>query len=238
MAADSNTGFHQRTAPSSLYNRHMVSFQSGEAASSTRMIPTGMDGFVGVSSSTGMVFTGNPGVINETAVLIPGRNTASCLHLDRGLALQDSAGLAVDWSFDEQTLLEEGLVKYANEPNIMRYIKIAAMLKNKTVRDVALRCRWMTKKEAGKRRKQEEYYTGKKMKDKKLQENINLFFHMKNNVTTILNRMSEMPGIMRRMPPLPVSVDEELFSSLLPSASEAFLFGTSSSICLKQEPRC
>lgn len=34
--------------------------------------------------------------------------------------------------------------RYADEPSIMRYIKIAATLRDKTVRDVALRCRWMT----------------------------------------------------------------------------------------------
>lgn len=33
--------------------------------------------------------------------------------------------------------------RYADEPSIMRYIKIAATLRDKTVRDVALRCRWM-----------------------------------------------------------------------------------------------
>lgn len=34
--------------------------------------------------------------------------------------------------------------RYADEPSIMKYIKIAATLPDKTVRDVALRCRWMT----------------------------------------------------------------------------------------------
>lgn len=33
--------------------------------------------------------------------------------------------------------------RFGNEPSIMRYIKIAALLRDKTVRDVALRCRWM-----------------------------------------------------------------------------------------------
>lgn len=33
--------------------------------------------------------------------------------------------------------------RYADEPSIMRYIKIAATLQDKSVRDVALRCRWM-----------------------------------------------------------------------------------------------
>lgn len=35
------------------------------------------------------------------------------------------------------------ICRYANEPSIMKYIKIAALLRDKTVRDVALRCRWM-----------------------------------------------------------------------------------------------
>lgn len=34
--------------------------------------------------------------------------------------------------------------RFADEPSILRYIKIAATLRDKTVRDVALRCRWMT----------------------------------------------------------------------------------------------
>jgi hypothetical protein len=33
--------------------------------------------------------------------------------------------------------------RYANEPGIMEYIKIAATLPDKTVRDVAMRCQWM-----------------------------------------------------------------------------------------------
>lgn len=35
------------------------------------------------------------------------------------------------------------ICRYADEPSIMRYIKIAATMREKTVRDVALRCRWM-----------------------------------------------------------------------------------------------
>ena len=36
------------------------------------------------------------------------------------------------------------IYRFSDEPSIMRYIKIAATLRDKTVRDVALRCRWMT----------------------------------------------------------------------------------------------
>ncbi|KAB1670100.1 hypothetical protein ES319_1Z199600v1, partial [Gossypium barbadense] len=55
---------------------------------------------------------------------------------------------------------------YASKPSIIRYAKIALQLQNKTVRDVALRCRWMTKKENSKRQK-EEHYIARKSKDKK-----------------------------------------------------------------------
>jgi len=39
--------------------------------------------------------------------------------------------------------LANEIFRYANEPGIMKYIKIAAMLPDKTVRDVAMRCQWM-----------------------------------------------------------------------------------------------
>nr|GFA27007.1 homeodomain-like protein [Tanacetum cinerariifolium] len=52
---------------------------------------------------------------------------------------------------------------FSDEPSIMRYIKIAATLRDKTVRDVALRCRWMARK----RRKPDDSHMGKKLKDKK-----------------------------------------------------------------------
>ncbi|XP_042503755.1 uncharacterized protein LOC122080925 [Macadamia integrifolia] len=202
------------------------------------------------------------------------------------------------------TTLRE-IIRYADEPSIMRYIKIAATLRDKTVRDVALRCRWMTKEKSGKRRKPEDHYTGKKMKDRKeklvessskaslppvppqnipahplmmrhmdrdrihccealavgsitnqlldenvqvfrqisanllrfkMQDNINLFGHTRNNITAILNDMKEMPGIMSQMPPLPVAINEELANTILPSISETSMFGSTRGIHLKQEP--
>ncbi|CAL9048367.1 uncharacterized protein LOC135586794 [Musa acuminata AAA Group] len=81
-------------------------------------------------------------------------------------ALKHNPGLSVDWSPEEQAILEEELDKHASESSIIRYAKIAMSLPNKTVRDVALRCRWMTKKESGKRRK-EDHNLSKKSKDKK-----------------------------------------------------------------------
>ncbi|KVI03753.1 Homeodomain-like protein [Cynara cardunculus var. scolymus] len=80
-------------------------------------------------------------------------------------ALKHSVDLSVQWSSDEQSLLEELLVKYASDNRVMRYAKIAGKLQDKTARDVALRCKWMTKKEIGKRRKDDNL--SRKHKDKK-----------------------------------------------------------------------
>ncbi|KAB1213247.1 hypothetical protein CJ030_MR5G009658 [Morella rubra] len=81
-------------------------------------------------------------------------------------AMKHNPGISLEWSAEEQAILEEGLTNYPSESNIIRYAKIAMLLQNKTVRDVALRCRWMTKKENSKRRKEEHNLT-RKNKDKK-----------------------------------------------------------------------
>ncbi|KAJ0234079.1 Uncharacterized protein HA466_0276230 [Hirschfeldia incana] len=80
-------------------------------------------------------------------------------------ALRHNPGISTDWTHEEQSLLEDLLSKYASEATIVRYAKIAMKMKDKTVRDVALRCRWMTKKENGKRRKED--HSSRKNKDKK-----------------------------------------------------------------------
>ncbi|XP_076890099.1 uncharacterized protein LOC143541072 isoform X2 [Bidens hawaiensis] len=72
-------------------------------------------------------------------------------------------GLDGEWSVEEQYKLEQALVKYADESGMIKYVKIASTLRNKTVRDVAIRCRWM----ATKRRKHEERSLWKKSKDNK-----------------------------------------------------------------------
>ncbi|KVH94157.1 uncharacterized protein LOC112518458 [Cynara cardunculus var. scolymus] len=200
-------------------------------------------------------------------------------------ALRHNPGLSVEWAPDEQSLLEELLTKYASDSSVLRYAKIAKKLQDKTVRDVALRCRWMTKKENGKRRK-EDNNSSRKNKDKKekvtehlakssshttnrangppyaqsavsmdsddgisykaiggtagqlleqnaqaldqisanfaafkVHENINLFCQARNNIVAILNDLNDMPEIMKQMPPLPVKLNEELTTSMLPHSS-------------------
>ncbi|KAL9268318.1 hypothetical protein AKJ16_DCAP22671 [Drosera capensis] len=192
-------------------------------------------------------------------------------------ALKHNPGIATEWSAEEQEILDDGLKKHASVTLVVRYAKIAMQLPNKTVRDVAFRCRWMHKKEMSKRRKDE-----RKSKDKRekvtdssgkasqpsprptvqpcslptvsvdnddgisykdiggpvgelleqnaqtfeqisanfsshqIQENINLLCQARENLTKILNSLSETPEIMKQMPPLPVKLNEELANSMLP----------------------
>ncbi|KAG9442333.1 hypothetical protein H6P81_018187 [Aristolochia fimbriata] len=310
MATNSNMGVHHGAIPASAFSRHAISFQSGAVNSSAGLIPTVGSG--GMSNSSGMIFPSNSGMINNVSGVISAGCSSSGFLLDSVPGLKHDTGLAVDWSIEEQSILEEGLAKYSDMPTMMRYIKIVAKIPDKTVRDVALRCRWMAKNHNGKRRKPEEQYTGKKMKDRKeklvessskatlpppiphpnmaaypflmhhsdnsnqltsevpvvsgwarllldeniqvfnqiaanlatykLQENIDLFCRTRNNIAAILNNMREMPGIMSQMPPLPVSVNEELANAILPSSVQSLVYGGPSSlpscgIQLKQEPR-
>ncbi|XP_050210048.1 uncharacterized protein LOC126660530 isoform X2 [Mercurialis annua] len=315
MAAESNSGFYrQDTLASALLNRHAISFQSEPLNSTTststtsEMIPMGGGGGSNNYFGMNMLAGAHNSTIINTAPLPP--PPQGIIHVNSSAAFIDSAaqpalqhdtGLAVEWSVDEQIILEEGLSKFADEPSIMKYIKIAATLRDKAVRDVALRCRWMTRK----RRKAEEYNLGKKViirKDKlvessskmnvpsglpqnmgvyplmiqhanqdepfsfegisgttrhlleqnvqafskitsnlstfKLQDNIDLFCRTRTNITAILNDMRDMPGIMSQMPPLPVSINEDLANSLLPSTTQSMMFCSPSGIQLKQEPRC
>jgi len=207
------------------------------------------------------------------------------------VSLKHDSGLATEWSAEEQSLLEEALNKHVGQTNsLVKYIKIAAQLNEKTVRDVALRVRWMTKKENGKRRKDEAQNATKKTKDKKdkaettskpmpssnivprtpmpmystpppidnddgisndaiggasgqllqenvqviaqirsnlasmkMQENTDLLVRFRDNIYAILNGMTNMPGIMSQMPPLPVKLNTELADSILPKSSTPLL---------------
>ncbi|CAJ2674161.1 uncharacterized protein LOC123912470 isoform X2 [Trifolium pratense] len=284
MAAESNTGFHYGDMNSSL-NWHAISFQSGAVSSLPEMVPMG--NYFGLNNDTsGMMYSGNSSIVNSNSHVISQQGNASgcSLLVDSVPGLKHDAGLAAEWSVDEQYKLEEGLLKYADEPSIMRYVKIAASLRDKTVRDVALRCRWMTRK----RRKSEDHMLKKanNRKDKpvesspkqylqpvvttysciphhmdrsqrivyddgvcgpmkrlleqnaqafsqinsnlstfKLQDNIDLLCQTRRNISTILDDMREMPGIMSQMLPLPVSIDEDLACSILPNKTQEFYEG-------------
>ncbi|GJN14032.1 hypothetical protein PR202_gb00807 [Eleusine coracana subsp. coracana] len=194
-------------------------------------------------------------------------------------ALRHDPGLAVRWSPEEQALLDNGLAKYAADTAVVRYAKIAMTLPDKTVRDVALRCRWMARKESNKKKKEE---LSKKTKEKKekasdssskgpahlvarpnappytlpvlpmddddvsykaiggptgqllehnaqilnqiytnisnmqVQDNLSLLCQTRDNILSVLKEISDVPEIMRQMPPLPVKLNEDLANSMLP----------------------
>ncbi|CAI9096946.1 OLC1v1033218C1 [Oldenlandia corymbosa var. corymbosa] len=303
MATESNTGvnFHHHHHPHN-HRPQTMSFQTASMGSDfVGNYYYGGQGGGGVNMNVnnaagGIVFSGTPaGIISSSSssnsgIPLQQGSSLGTLLLDTVPGLKHEAGLAVEWSVEEQYKLEEGLVKFADEPSIMKYIKIAAALRDKSVRDVALRCRWMMRK----RRKQEDHNLGKKVKDRrdriescmknnigspssmsmgaipaystplqaqdpnhvaasgalpgtsrhlleenkqalgqissnlsalKLQENVDLFLRTRSNLTTILNDMRNMPGIMSQMPPLPVCLNEELANCVLPSSSQVSLHG-------------
>nr|XP_009413092.1 PREDICTED: uncharacterized protein LOC103994473 isoform X1 [Musa acuminata subsp. malaccensis]XP_009413093.1 PREDICTED: uncharacterized protein LOC103994473 isoform X1 [Musa acuminata subsp. malaccensis]XP_018686301.1 PREDICTED: uncharacterized protein LOC103994473 isoform X1 [Musa acuminata subsp. malaccensis]XP_018686302.1 PREDICTED: uncharacterized protein LOC103994473 isoform X1 [Musa acuminata subsp. malaccensis]XP_018686303.1 PREDICTED: uncharacterized protein LOC103994473 isoform X1 [ len=151
----------------SFCNQHVVSFQPKDVKSTTNVFLGDMNTSGGIIATTGILLTGNASTPNNISSMILTGNLPSNILLDPLPGLEHLAAFAVDWSCEELEVLKHGLVMFASEPTIMKYIKIAARLSEKTVRDVAIRCRWMTRKENGKQHKSEDFYAGKKIKDRK-----------------------------------------------------------------------
>ncbi|CAN4090397.1 unnamed protein product [Withania somnifera] len=201
MDAESNRGFHQQA----------LSFQSGAIGSSSSQMMLMSDYY----SHFGLNFDVNNsgvggGCYNNPSSNCPRTNQyGSCsgsFLLDTVPGLKHDTGLAVEWTVEELYKLEEGLIKYANEPRIMKYIKIAATLRDKNVRDVALRCRWILRK----RRKPDDYSFGKRVKDRKdkLEE---------------MSSMSSASASLMSLAPYSLSMYHHVHSDALPSGA---LLGT------------
>ncbi|CAD5191035.1 unnamed protein product [Musa acuminata subsp. malaccensis] len=286
MASDSNNGLHQESMNPLFHHPRMVSFQLGAMNSSTGMISSDLCSLNENGSMASMFMSADSSMINHMDATTLARYPAGSVVGEPMPRFVHVSGSPAYWSPEEVELLNIGLIKYANEPSIQKFTKIAALLPRKTIRDVALRCQWMINKENGKRRKVEENYAAKKVKDMKekmmgapstatihrspisltmnhmnihdqlpsevraldaeilrlldendgclreiarnlngsmIQENINLFHYTKNNIMMIENRinmkaaaMKQLPGRMRQLPPLPVSVNDELLSGLIP----------------------
>lgn len=170
MAADSSMGFHQGIT-ASMYNHHMLSFQStsdvgiggGGTTGAVVMAPRSVSGS---SSNAGLFHSPNAGIIGSTSGVGPSRSSPGDAFPGTGAPkYRFVTGPPSDWSDQELGILNDGLARYAREPKIMKYIKIAAMLPNRTIRDVALRCCWSTGKD--KRKKPDGFFTGKKNRDTK-----------------------------------------------------------------------
>ncbi|XP_073011498.1 uncharacterized protein [Typha latifolia] len=205
--------------------------------------------------------------------------------LDMEKSLMNGSLLSLYWSHQELTILRDGLARYANEPSLVKYIKIAAAMPNKTVRDVATRCQWMIRKKnvkwAGNKRENkkdsqvdssltfnvypnppesntaysstmhnssqckqiscqatsvdgeilslfdENYQLLKQIATNletcQIQGNIDLFYRTRKNITDILERLNGTAGTVCQMPPLPVSVDDNLFLRILRNFPMALL---------------
>ncbi|KAK9105878.1 hypothetical protein Scep_022722 [Stephania cephalantha] len=160
MAAYFNKGSHQD--PMFGFNQHSISFQPRAVASESFGSILGRNS----SSMNCAAIASDGGGGGGLPLLNSQAGTSSGGVLDSVSVPSHDSDLAVEWSNEEQLKLERGLAKYADIPNMWKYIKIAAMLPEKTVRDVAMRYRWMKRKENGKRRKPEGLYSGKKMNDR------------------------------------------------------------------------
>ncbi|XP_066343374.1 uncharacterized protein [Miscanthus floridulus] len=289
MADDPNMNFGAFSQP--LCNQHVVSFQTSVAISGSGGMPTYLDCSTGMDASVGMLTT--PSVVVSTG--------SSNMPTDSGQNLKYGGPLAADWTQLELEILRDGMEKYVHEQGIMKYIKIAASLPNKTVRDVAMRCQWVGKKVNTRRRKPQEHHTGRNTKERKdkfvepalwganhplqtgmrassfmphnvqnnmflsgaseidrpvqhlLEENnrllnqietniqsfqphnnFDLFHRARRNINDLLQITSQLPGLRTKMPPLSVSVDENLASFVLPGITMDQVLGSNH---LKEEPR-
>lgn len=156
-----NTFYSFEEVSASTMNRHLISFNSSAGNSTWDMSSAGNQyGMSGVSTAV-IPMKLNSAVVSESGLSRGGTSSGSFVP-GGSSGLKHDTGLAVEWSVEEQCTLERNLDKYKNEPSIMKYIRIAAALPDKTVRDVALRCNWMSRK----RRKQDEH-SGKKVTNRK-----------------------------------------------------------------------
>ncbi|KAG0502160.1 hypothetical protein HPP92_002232 [Vanilla planifolia] len=314
MASDSNTGSGHGFDPSSHFNYRMLSFQNDVVNSATECASSVMCSSSGNPHTIGSFSSGSPDVFGNSSAAFGGGGSFGSGQREWVRGLKHNSGLAVDWTYEEQNLLSEGLIRcafgyplcrYASEGHIMKYIKIAALFPNKSVRDVALRIRWLVKHELAKCHKLEEHYVGRRIRERKekmirsfssrnvhgvppnntsfpplvqhsgsgigfpckvstldgskqqlmdendqlllriaanlelfkLQDNIDLFCHTRNNILSILKSMSSMPGIMSQMPPLPISVNDELLYSIFPRTAQAQtqMFASHGGFDVKQE---
>lgn len=294
MADDPNMNFGAFTQ--SLCNQHVVSFQTSTTSSGSGGMPTYLDCSTGMDAAVGMLSTA-PSVVVSTG--------SSNMPADSGQNLKYGGPLAADWAPLELQILRDGLERYVHEQGIMKYIKIAASLPNKTVRDVAMRCQWVGKKVNTRRRKSQEQHTGRNIKERKVvsqdrfvepalwganrplqtgmgtssftthnvqnnpflsgaseidcpvqhlleennrllnqiqtniltfqaQNNIELFHRARSNINDLLQITAQLPGMRTKMPPLRVSVNENLASFVLPGITVDQVHGISH---LKEEPR-
>ncbi|XP_044967214.1 uncharacterized protein LOC123427272 isoform X2 [Hordeum vulgare subsp. vulgare] len=156
MADDPNQNFGQFSQP--FCSQNVVSFQ-------TSVMPSGSGGSMPVYLDCSSSMESNMGMMNTTPSIAVSTSSSNMVA-DSAQNLKYGGPLAETWSRLELEVLKDCLDRYVNEHGIMKYIKIAASLPTKTVRDVAMRCQWMGTKQSTRRRRSAEHHS-RKMKDRK-----------------------------------------------------------------------
>ncbi|KZV51651.1 hypothetical protein F511_29067 [Dorcoceras hygrometricum] len=197
--------------------------------------------------------------------------------------LRHDPGIALVWTPKEQSILEDLLSRYGKDDILVQYAKIARALPDKTIRDVAFRCRWLSEKEIANQRKDDQNSSEKNKEEKEyvtdsmptpsqatdgynsmmtdrddgtsykmiddavklleqnaqalnqifanisdpkmpqMHENIRLFYQARLNILSILNDSGNMTETMKQMPPLPVQLNEELATAILPLSGSSYM---------------
>uniref|UniRef100_A0A251SJY5 Uncharacterized protein n=1 Tax=Helianthus annuus TaxID=4232 RepID=A0A251SJY5_HELAN len=162
------------------------------------------------------------------------------------------------------TLTVSNTCRYADESGMIKYVKIASTLRNKTVRDVAIRCRWMacftnmrnladkTKETRGTEFVEEvkRYEALQSSMRHLLEQNNRVLGQISTNIHTLKlqdnfdlfrqtkNNITAILNDMRCMPgpPVPVSLNEDLANAILSIKTQTMMFSSSGGMNMKQEP--
>ncbi|XP_078161943.1 uncharacterized protein LOC144557265 isoform X4 [Carex rostrata] len=286
MEADPNMNF----GSFSHYNNHQLPSFSWQYNDSS--------GFDGIGNPVSM--SGNADAAPGISFVMPPGSSPANMALSPARRLVHGPAWSIKWTPHEQAILNQGLEEFANDPVITKYAKIATRLVNKTVRDVAMRCQWMKKKEQEKRQMIEQMHLRRSMhmRDRKerlasssleaynhqhiqtasssalpvmdsshtnqndpissevlrlLEENDRaldmiarnieegqiqngaLFNYVGSNIENLLLGINGPNSSLRRMPPIPASINGDLFRAMWPSFSS--MASTSSNFNLSEVPR-
>uniref|UniRef100_A0A2C9V0V8 Uncharacterized protein n=1 Tax=Manihot esculenta TaxID=3983 RepID=A0A2C9V0V8_MANES len=116
--------------------------------------------------------------------------------------LRHDPGISTEWSKEEQTILEDGLVNLC--------VIVNELMKGD---DSASSAHHVKKLMLS--------YTCNHLMDEcdvvnELQKDISLLCRTRDNILKIMNELNDMPDVMKQMPPLPFKLNEKLANTMLP----------------------
>ncbi|ESQ38553.1 hypothetical protein EUTSA_v10029251mg [Eutrema salsugineum] len=153
--------------------------------------------------------------------------------------MKHQTGLAMDWTNEEQTILENLFAATCSlNDSVSRYARISQELPNKTIRDVAMCCRWIvnglgsdqaenpnfddlpqdadTNKLFKENEQLFEQISANLMFSSKLKDNLPLLQRCRKNIMKLINKSNEnVPEQMKLMPPLPETLNDDLYDLIM-----------------------